>query len=305
MRFDVITLFPELFEPFFKSGITRRAFESKQVDVRLWNPRDFAEGNYRRVDDRPFGGGPGMVMMAEPLWLCLQAIRADRAETDDAHAPVVLFSPIGQRLDHAGATQWAASTGAVLVCGCGGPGARAGGSRLRVVARRAPPAPVAPCPASTDTLVANATAFCRRARSPAQLFTLVAAHAAGLSVACPWARKVKSVPLNSLWTHTMNRCARRPMGSRGLALAAALTCAFALVSPPSQAQHRAFPDQAMRGQMVVGTPPSITITNSSADCVQCMADGLTKALWLASKPPARPATAPAATKPASFKRYTG
>ncbi|MDP2022743.1 MAG: tRNA (guanosine(37)-N1)-methyltransferase TrmD, partial [Hydrogenophaga sp.] len=82
MRFDVITLFPELFEPFFKSGITRRAFESKQVDVRLWSPRDFAEGNYRRVDDRPFGGGPGMVMMAEPLWQCLQAIRADRAEPD-------------------------------------------------------------------------------------------------------------------------------------------------------------------------------------------------------------------------------
>ena len=63
MRFDVITLFPELFEPFFTSGINRRAFEAKQVDVRLWNPRDFAEGNYRRVDDRPFGGGPGMVMM--------------------------------------------------------------------------------------------------------------------------------------------------------------------------------------------------------------------------------------------------
>ena len=117
MRFDVITLFPELFEPFFKSGITRRAFESKQVDVRLWNPRDFAEGNYRRVDDRPFGGGPGMVMMAEPLWQCLQAIRADRAEPGEKRAPVVLFSPIGQRLDHAGATQWAASTGAVLVCG--------------------------------------------------------------------------------------------------------------------------------------------------------------------------------------------
>ena len=117
MRFDVITLFPELFEPFFKSGITRRAFESRQVDVRLWNPRDFAEGNYRRVDDRPFGGGPGMVMMAEPLWQCLQAIRADRAEPVDARAPVVLFSPIGQRLDHASATEWSASAGAVLVCG--------------------------------------------------------------------------------------------------------------------------------------------------------------------------------------------
>ena len=117
MRFDVITLFPELFEPFFKSGINRRAFESKQVDVRLWNPRDFAEGNYRRVDDRPFGGGPGMVMMAEPLWRCLQAIRADRAEADEARAPVVLFSPIGQRLDHAMATEWTLSEGAVLVCG--------------------------------------------------------------------------------------------------------------------------------------------------------------------------------------------
>lgn len=117
MRFDVITLFPELFAPFLRHGITRRAFESKQVDVRLWNPRDFAAGHYRRVDDRPFGGGPGMVMMAEPLWQCLQAIRADRTEPDSARAPVVLFSPIGQRLDHASATGWAASAGAVLICG--------------------------------------------------------------------------------------------------------------------------------------------------------------------------------------------
>jgi tRNA (guanine37-N1)-methyltransferase len=88
------------------------------VDVRRWNPRDHAEGNYRRVDDRPFGGGPGMVMMAEPLWRCLQAIRADRAEPDDARAPVVLFSPIGERLDHSTVQRWADySRGAVLVCG--------------------------------------------------------------------------------------------------------------------------------------------------------------------------------------------
>ncbi|PZU36072.1 MAG: tRNA (guanosine(37)-N1)-methyltransferase TrmD, partial [Acidovorax sp.] len=80
MRFDVITLFPELFEPFLASGVTRRAYASGQVAVRLWNPRDHAEGNYRRVDDRPFGGGPGMVMLAEPLARCLAAIRADRAE---------------------------------------------------------------------------------------------------------------------------------------------------------------------------------------------------------------------------------
>lgn len=117
MRFDVITLFPELFEPFFRSGINRRAFESKQVDVRLWNPRDFAEGNYRRVDDRPFGGGPGMVMMAEPLWQCLQSIRADRAELENARAPVLLFSPIGQRLDHATTVEFTLGEGAVLVCG--------------------------------------------------------------------------------------------------------------------------------------------------------------------------------------------
>ena len=113
MRFDVITLFPELFAPFLASGVTRRAYETKQVDVRLWNLRDFAEGNYRRVDDRPFGGGPGMVMLAEPLARCLHAIRADRTDA----APVVLFSPTGRRLDHAGVERWSAGEGAVLLCG--------------------------------------------------------------------------------------------------------------------------------------------------------------------------------------------
>jgi tRNA (guanine37-N1)-methyltransferase len=113
MRFDVITLFPELFGPFLEAGVTRRAYEARLVDVRLWALRDFADGNYRRVDDRPFGGGPGMVMMAEPLARCLQAIRAERADS----APVVLFSPVGMRLDHAGVERWSASAGAVLVCG--------------------------------------------------------------------------------------------------------------------------------------------------------------------------------------------
>ncbi|MDO5087136.1 MAG: tRNA (guanosine(37)-N1)-methyltransferase TrmD [Comamonadaceae bacterium] len=80
MRFDLITLFPELIAPFLQAGITRRAYSSGQVQVRIWNPRDFADGNYRRVDDRPFGGGPGMVMMAEPLARCLAAARADRGE---------------------------------------------------------------------------------------------------------------------------------------------------------------------------------------------------------------------------------
>ncbi|CAN7301677.1 tRNA (guanosine(37)-N1)-methyltransferase TrmD [Variovorax sp. LjRoot290] len=113
MRFDVITLFPELFAPFLASGVTRRAYESKQVEVVLWNPRDFADGNYRRVDDRPFGGGPGMVMMAEPLSACLDAALAARG----AAAPVLLFSPIGETLRHAVVEQWSATEGAVLVCG--------------------------------------------------------------------------------------------------------------------------------------------------------------------------------------------
>lgn len=117
MRFDVITLFPELFAPFLASGVTRRAYAQGLVDVRLWNPRDYAEGNYRRVDDRPFGGGPGMVMMAPPLERCLAAIRADRAESPDTQAPLVLFSPIGTPIQHGVVAHWAASAGAVLLCG--------------------------------------------------------------------------------------------------------------------------------------------------------------------------------------------
>jgi tRNA (guanine37-N1)-methyltransferase len=113
MRFDLVTLFPELFAPLLTSGITRRAFESGQVDVRLNNPRDFSEGNYKRVDDRPYGGGPGMVMMSEPLARCMESIRLQRPEP----VPVVLFSPLGQLLDQATVASWASSEGAVLICG--------------------------------------------------------------------------------------------------------------------------------------------------------------------------------------------
>ena len=114
MRFDVVTLFPELFAPFLISGVTRRAYDSGLVDVKLWNPRDFAVGTYKRIDDRPFGGGPGMVMLAEPLALCLAAVRAERGSEID---PVVLFSPVGKTLTHSGVEYWSASQGAVLICG--------------------------------------------------------------------------------------------------------------------------------------------------------------------------------------------
>ena len=118
MRFDVVTLFPELFTPFLSSGVTRRAYSSNLVDVKLWNPRDFADGSYRRVDDRPFGGGPGMVMLAEPLALCLEALRADRAVCAAPVAPTILFSPAGEVLSHAGVERWSAgSSGAALICG--------------------------------------------------------------------------------------------------------------------------------------------------------------------------------------------
>jgi len=114
MRFDVITLFPELFAPFLTQGVTRRAFESRQVDVRLWPLRDFGEGTYKRVDDRPFGGGPGMVLLAEPLERALAAARADRGETAPA---VIHFTPTGRRLDQAAVREWATGPGAVLLCG--------------------------------------------------------------------------------------------------------------------------------------------------------------------------------------------
>lgn len=115
MRFDVITLFPDLFAPHLTQGITRRAFESGLVDVKLWPLRDFADNNYRRVDDRPYGGGPGMVMLAEPLERALAAVRASRA--DGAPATVLHFTPTGRRIDQALVREFAASPGAILLCG--------------------------------------------------------------------------------------------------------------------------------------------------------------------------------------------
>jgi tRNA (guanine37-N1)-methyltransferase len=117
MRFDVITLFPDLFAPFLTQGITRRAYESGQVDVKLWPLRDHAEGTYRRVDDRPFGGGPGMVMLAEPLERALGAVARARAEAGVPEGPVVLFTPTGRRIDQALVREWADGPGATLLCG--------------------------------------------------------------------------------------------------------------------------------------------------------------------------------------------
>jgi tRNA (guanine37-N1)-methyltransferase len=112
MRFDAITLFPELFAPHRRAGITRRAYDSGTLELKLWPLRDHADDAYRRVDDRPFGGGPGMVMLAEPLQRALDAVRADRG----APVPLVHFTPTGERLTQARVEQFAHGSGAILFC---------------------------------------------------------------------------------------------------------------------------------------------------------------------------------------------
>jgi tRNA (guanine37-N1)-methyltransferase len=114
MRVDVITLFPELFDAPLRTGVTRRGFEERLVDVRLWPLREHATDAYRRVDERPYGGGPGMVLLVEPLERALAAVRADRAEAEPA--PLVHFTPTGRRLDQMLVERLAAGPGAVLLC---------------------------------------------------------------------------------------------------------------------------------------------------------------------------------------------
>ncbi len=113
MRFDVVTLFPEMFVALTESGITRRALDEGRWQLQSWNPRDFSSDAYRTVDDRPYGGGPGMVMMAEPLEKAIAAVHAARG----AGAPVLCLSPQGKPLDHARVAHLAAGDGAVLLCG--------------------------------------------------------------------------------------------------------------------------------------------------------------------------------------------
>ncbi|MCX7170177.1 MAG: tRNA (guanosine(37)-N1)-methyltransferase TrmD [Proteobacteria bacterium] len=115
LEFDVITLFPEMFAAVTQSGITRRALEQGLWQLNCWNPRDYAEDHYRSIDDRPYGGGPGMVMLAEPLDKAIAAAQARRAET--GRAKVIYLSPQGKPLTHARVVELAQSDGAILLCG--------------------------------------------------------------------------------------------------------------------------------------------------------------------------------------------
>lgn len=118
MRFDVISLFPELFAAVRDHGVTGRAHKQGLWSLRVWNPRDFTHDVHRTVDDRPYGGGPGMVMMAQPLEEAVRAAQADRAaETLGPDAPVWLMSPTGRRFDQRMAQALSEGRGAVLICG--------------------------------------------------------------------------------------------------------------------------------------------------------------------------------------------
>jgi tRNA (guanine37-N1)-methyltransferase len=113
MRIDIVSLFPEFVDQVAGHGVVGRARERGLLSLHGWNPRDHAEGNYRRVDDRTFGGGPGMVMMIDPLRACLAAARA----ADPAPARVIYLSPQGMPLTQGRVRELAAESRFILLCG--------------------------------------------------------------------------------------------------------------------------------------------------------------------------------------------
>ncbi len=112
IRFDVVTLFPEMFAAVSGSGITGRALEAGLWSLTTWNPRDFATDNYRTVDDRPYGGGPGMVMLAEPLERALDAV-----SKSGGSGSTIYLSPQGRKLDHPRVMRMVQERAVTLLCG--------------------------------------------------------------------------------------------------------------------------------------------------------------------------------------------
>lgn len=113
MRIDVVTLFPEMIENVARFGVTGRAAESGSLDLRTWNPRDYATDKHRTVDERPYGGGPGMVMKVEPLTDAVQDARASSGK----RFRTVYLSPQGRRFTQAVADELADEPGLILVAG--------------------------------------------------------------------------------------------------------------------------------------------------------------------------------------------
>ncbi len=116
MRFDAVTLFPEMFDAVLDYGITRRALDRGLYRFRAWNPRDFTDDPHRTVDDRPYGGGPGMLMLAEPLDRALNAVQQDLAG-ENLTPWVVHFSPRGRPLRHRRVMELKENPALVLLCG--------------------------------------------------------------------------------------------------------------------------------------------------------------------------------------------
>ncbi len=115
MRFDVISLFPEMFDAVTKHGITSRALERKIYSLNLINPREFTTDNHKTVDDRPYGGGPGMVMLAEPLAQAIKAAKAEQEKDGIADVKVIHLSPRGSKLTHEKVMQLSQAQGLILL----------------------------------------------------------------------------------------------------------------------------------------------------------------------------------------------
>jgi tRNA (guanine37-N1)-methyltransferase len=117
LQFDVVTLFPPMFDAVTECGVTGRARDKGLYQLVLWNPRDFATNGYRSVDDRPYGGGPGMVMMAEPLAKALAAARQRQKSSGVTQPRVIHLSPQGRLLDHRLVVELGREAGLVLLAG--------------------------------------------------------------------------------------------------------------------------------------------------------------------------------------------
>lgn len=111
--FGVISLFPDMFVPFMQQGVVGRAVKSGLLDVEMFNPRDFTHDRHRTVDDRPYGGGPGMLMMVKPLTDAIVAAKQAGGE----NAKVIYLSPQGKKLDQAGVKRLADNDRMIFICG--------------------------------------------------------------------------------------------------------------------------------------------------------------------------------------------
>src|SRR6266516_6497249 len=113
MRFDVLTLFPDLFQGYLTQSLLKLALQQGLVEIHLWNLRDWAAGKHKSVDDRPFGGGPGMVILCEPVYACVEAVRAQGIEPGQ----LIMLTPAGERLTQSLVQELSQQKRLLLLCG--------------------------------------------------------------------------------------------------------------------------------------------------------------------------------------------